>query len=76
MTLRQLPPNRVRQNARPILALAGFKRVISVIKHQEFMPDPNGANLTNTRVNPAPLGAWSLVHDDFQRLAQPFRERI
>jgi hypothetical protein len=27
-------PNLVRQNARPILALAGFKRVISVIKYQ------------------------------------------
>jgi len=30
----------VRQNAVPILALAGFKCVISVIKYQEFMPDP------------------------------------
>jgi hypothetical protein len=32
------PPNPVRQNARPILALAGFKRVLSVIKYQEFIP--------------------------------------
>ena len=30
----------MRQNADPILALAEFKRVISVIKYQEFMPDP------------------------------------
>ena len=33
--------NPMRQNARPVLALAGFKRVISVIKYQEFMPDPS-----------------------------------
>jgi hypothetical protein len=32
------PPNPTRQNAGPMLALAGFKRVISVIKNQEFMP--------------------------------------
>jgi hypothetical protein len=31
----------MRQNAGPMLALAGFKRVISVIKNQEFMPDPS-----------------------------------
>jgi hypothetical protein len=31
----------MRQNAGPILALAGFKRVISVFKYQEFMPDPS-----------------------------------
>jgi len=30
----------MRQDAVPILALAGFKRVISVIKYQELMPDP------------------------------------
>jgi hypothetical protein len=35
------PPNPMRQNAGPILALAGFKRVISVFKYQEFMPDPS-----------------------------------
>ena len=34
------PPNPVRQNAEQILALAGFKRLISVIKYQELMPDP------------------------------------
>jgi hypothetical protein len=28
----------VRQNAGRILALAGFKHLISVIKYQEFMP--------------------------------------
>jgi hypothetical protein len=33
----ETPRNPVRQNARPILALAGFKRVISVIKYQEFI---------------------------------------
>jgi multidrug efflux pump subunit AcrB len=40
----------VRQNARPILALAGFKRVI---KYQEFMPDPSdkGANVADIQVN-------------------------
>jgi hypothetical protein len=31
----------VRQNARSILAFDGFKRVISGIKYQEFMPDPS-----------------------------------
>jgi len=30
----------MRQNARPIHAFAGFKRLISVIKYQELMPDP------------------------------------
>jgi hypothetical protein len=30
----------VRQNAGRILALAGFKRLISAIKYQEFMPTP------------------------------------
>jgi len=34
------PRNPVRQNAGQILALAGFKRLISVIKYQELMPDP------------------------------------
>jgi hypothetical protein len=33
--------NPARQNARPILALAGFKCVLSVINYQEFMPDPS-----------------------------------
>jgi len=37
----ETPRNPVRQNARPILALAGFKCAISVIKYQEFMPDPS-----------------------------------
>jgi hypothetical protein len=36
----ETPRNPVRQNARPILALAGFKRVISMIKYQEFMLTP------------------------------------
>ena len=31
----------MRQNARPILVFDGFKSVISVIKYQEFMPDPS-----------------------------------
>ena len=30
----------MRQNAGPILALAEFKRLISVIKYQELMPTP------------------------------------
>jgi hypothetical protein len=30
----------MRQNAGPIRALAGFERLISVIKYQELMPDP------------------------------------
>jgi hypothetical protein len=30
----------MRQNAGPIRAFAGFKRLISVIKYQELMPDP------------------------------------
>jgi hypothetical protein len=34
------PPNPMRQNAGPIHAFAGFKRLISVIKYQELMPDP------------------------------------
>jgi hypothetical protein len=37
-------PSPVRQNARPILAFDGFKRVISVIKYQEFMPAPSDAD--------------------------------
>ena len=39
-------PNPMRQNAGPILALAGFKRVISVFKYQEFMPDPSDIAMT------------------------------
>jgi hypothetical protein len=34
------PPNPVRQNAEQIRAFACFKRLISVIKYQELMPDP------------------------------------
>jgi hypothetical protein len=34
------PRNPMRQNAGPIRALAGFERLISVIKYQELMPDP------------------------------------
>jgi hypothetical protein len=30
----------VRQNAEQILAIAGFKRLISAIKYQELLPDP------------------------------------
>jgi len=30
----------MRQNAGQILALAGFKRLISMIKNQELMPTP------------------------------------
>jgi hypothetical protein len=32
------PAKPMRHNARPILALAGFKSVLSMIKNQEFMP--------------------------------------
>ena len=39
------PPKPMRQNAWPIRALAGFKRLISVIKYQELMPDPFDAVL-------------------------------
>ena len=35
------PPNPARQNAEPILALAGFKRGLKEIKYQLFMPDPS-----------------------------------
>jgi hypothetical protein len=34
----------VRQNAGPIPALAGFKRVLGVIEYQEFMPDPTDSS--------------------------------
>jgi hypothetical protein len=34
-------PSPVRQNAGPILAFDGFKRVLSTIKYQELMPDPS-----------------------------------
>jgi hypothetical protein len=37
------PPSPVRQNAEPIPALDGFKRVLKEIKYQLFMPDPSGA---------------------------------
>ena len=36
-----IPPNPMRQNAEAILARAGFKRVINMIKYQQFMPDPS-----------------------------------
>ena len=41
------PPKPMRQNAGPIRALAGFKRLIRVIKYQQLMPDPfdNGLSL-------------------------------
>ena len=45
MTLRT-PPNPVCQNAVPILALDGFKRVIIFFKYQEFMPGPSDAMFT------------------------------
>ena len=34
------PPNPAHQNVGPILAIYGFKRVLSVIKYKELMPDP------------------------------------
>jgi hypothetical protein len=34
----------MRQNAEAILALAGFKRVINMIKYQQFMPDPSDSD--------------------------------
>ena len=40
-------PNPMRQNARPILGFDGFK---SVIKYQEFMPDPSDFTTTQTLV--------------------------
>jgi hypothetical protein len=40
----------VRQNAGPIRAFAGFKRLISVIKYQELMPNPfDDKTLPHTR---------------------------
>jgi hypothetical protein len=64
------PPNPVRQNARPILALAGFKRVI---KYQEFMPDPSDKTLcddsTATPRNPVRQNARPiLAFDGFKRV--------
>ena len=35
------PANPMRQNAGRILAIVGFKRLISVIKYQELTPDPS-----------------------------------
>ena len=32
------PPNPIRQNTVPILALAEFKRLLNAIKYQEFVP--------------------------------------
>ena len=34
------PPNPVRQNAVPTLALVGFKGVLNAMKYQKFMPAP------------------------------------
>jgi hypothetical protein len=44
------PPNPVRQNARPILALAGFKCVLSVINFQEFMTESSDSLFNLTRL--------------------------
>ena len=41
----------MRQNAGPIRALAGFKRLIRVIKCQYLMPDP----FEISRINARPL---------------------
>ena len=44
------PPKPMRQNAWPIRALAGFKRLISVIKYQELMPDPFDAAVIERKI--------------------------
>jgi hypothetical protein len=38
------PPNPARQNARQFFVFDGFKGVLSVIKCQEFMPDPSDSH--------------------------------
>ncbi len=53
----------MRQNAEPILALAEFKRLISVIKNQELMPDPFekvGGSALMERKGGTNLARWRL----------------
>ena len=57
----------MRQNAEAILARAGFKRVINMIKYQDFMPDPSddpsdGENFTAG--TPTPSSASAPKSDD------------
>ena len=56
----------MRQNARPILVFDGFKSVISVIKYQQFMPDPSDQvlqQITKVRADlNAQLAKLKLLH--------------
>jgi len=59
----------MRQNAGPIHAFAGFKRLISVIKYQELMPDPfdslqwdrafDSAEGSRSALSPAPTNRFN-----------------
>ncbi len=61
------PPNPVRQNAGPILARAGFKRVINMIKYQQFMPDPSDTT--------SPAARYERRHQDTEKSSRPERRR-
>ena len=56
-------PNPMRQNARPILGFDGFK---SVIKYQEFMPDPSDITFRTS---------LSRRHQDTEKSSRPERRR-
>jgi hypothetical protein len=45
-----IPPNSMLQNGVRILAFDGFKRMSSVIKYQDFMPDPSDLAPLNFRL--------------------------
>jgi hypothetical protein len=70
----------VRQNAGPILAFDGFKRVISVIKYQEFMPDPSDRNQRQPAMNPEEIVKLISPSAVLERIAaaipSDFRENI
>jgi len=42
----------MRQNTGPIRALAGFKRLIRVIKYQQLMPDPFDHSVSQVQRKP------------------------
>jgi hypothetical protein len=50
------PPNPARQNAMQFFVFDGFKRVLSVIKCQEIMPDPSDAKICGF------INLWNALH--------------
>jgi len=58
----ETPRKPVRQNAGPILALAEFKRLISVIKYQELMPDPfDSIEETHSPTTTISVASWGVT---------------